>query len=66
MFFAENFLMASVMNFYSDSYSSTICALNFPKSAMEKDTVIIFDELIINEGWEQAKFKSLNKFYSIN
>ena len=33
---------------------------------MDKDTILIFDEFIINEIWEQDEFKALNEFCSIN
>ena len=33
---------------------------------MDKDTILIFDEFIINESWEQDEFKALNEFCSIN
>jgi tetratricopeptide (TPR) repeat protein len=66
VFFSESRPMASVINFDADLYSSTICALNFSKSVMDKDTILIFDELIINESWEQDEFKALNEFCSIN
>ena len=58
--------MASVINFDADLYSSTICALNFSKSVMDKDTILIFDEFIMHESWEQDEFKALNEFCSIN
>ena len=32
----------------------------------DKDTIPIFDELIINEDWEQDEFKALTDFCSIN
>ncbi|WP_443635718.1 tetratricopeptide repeat protein [Candidatus Njordibacter sp. Uisw_058] len=66
VFFSESRPMASVINFDADLYSSTICALNFSKSVMDKDTILIFDEFIINESWEQDEFKALNEFCSIN
>ena len=66
VFFSESRPMASVINFDADLYSSTICALNFSKSVMDKDTILIFDELIINESWEHDEFKALNEFCSIN
>jgi tetratricopeptide (TPR) repeat protein len=66
VFFSESRPIASVINFDADLYSSTICALNFSKSVMDKDTILIFDELIINESWEQDEFKALNEFCSIN
>ena len=66
IFFSESRPIASVINFDADLYSSTICALNFSKSVMDKDTILIFDELIMNESWEQDEFKALNEFCSIN
>ena len=66
VFFSESRPIASVINFDADLYSSTICALNFSKSVMDKDTILIFDELIINESWEHDEFKALNEFCSIN
>ena len=66
VFFSESRPIASVINFDADLYSSTICALNFSKKVMDKDTILIFDELIINESWEHDEFKALNEFCSIN
>jgi len=66
VFFSESRPMASVINFDADLYSSTICALNFSKPVIDKDTILIFDEFIINESWEQDEFKALNEFCSIN
>ena len=66
VFFSESRPIASVINFDADLYSSTICALNFSKSVIDKDTILIFDELIINESWEQDEFRALNEFCSIN
>ena len=66
VFFSESRPIASVINFDADLYSSTICALNFSKSVMDKDTILIFDELIINKSWEQDEFKALNEFCFIN
>jgi len=66
VFFSESRPMASLINFDADLYSSTICALNFSKPVMDKDTIFIFDELLMNENWEQDEFKALNEFCSIN
>ena len=66
LFFSESRPIASVINFDSDLYSSTICALNFSKSVIDKDTILIFDEFIMNECWEQDEFKALSEFCSIN
>jgi hypothetical protein len=66
VFFSESRPMASLINFDADLYSSTICALNFSKPVIDKDTILIFDEFIMNESWEQDEFKALNEFCSIN
>lgn len=65
-FFSERRPMASIINFDADLYSSTICALTFCKPVMNKDTVLVFDEFIMNAGWEQDEFKALNEFCSKN
>ena len=65
-FFSESRPIASVINFDADLYSSTICALNFSKAIIDKDTILIFDELINHENWEQHEYKALNEFCSLN
>jgi len=40
--------------------------LNYSKPVMDKDTILIFDEFIMNESWEQDEFKALNEFCSVN
>lgn len=62
MFFSEPRPMASVINFDADLYSSTICALNYSKPVMDSQTLLIFDEMITHECWEQDEFKALNDF----
>jgi len=66
VFFSERRPTASIINFDADLYSSTICALNFSKPIIDKDTILIFDEFIMNESWEQDEFKALNEFCSLN
>ena len=66
VFFSESRPIASLINFDSDLYSSTICALNYSKSVMDKDTILVFDEFIINESWEKDEFRALNEFCSDN
>ena len=58
--------MASLINFDADLYSSTFYALNYSKSVIDKDTILIFDEFIINKNWEQDEYKALNEFCSNN
>jgi len=65
-FFAESRLVASIINFDADLYSSTLCALNYSKSVIDKDTILIFDEFITNTNWEQDEYKALNEFCSNN
>jgi Flp pilus assembly protein TadD len=61
-FFSKPRPLASVINFDADLYSSTICALNQSKSVIDKDTILVFDEMIAHECWEQNEFKALNDF----
>jgi len=61
-FFTHERPLAALINFDADLYSSTICALNFSKRVIDQDTVLIFDELIINEDWENHEYKALNEF----
>ena len=62
IFFSKSRPTASVINFDADLYSSTICALKHSKSVIDKYTVLIFDELIAHECWEEGEFKALNEF----
>jgi tetratricopeptide (TPR) repeat protein len=62
IFFSKPRPLASVINFDADLYSSTICALDQSKPVIDKHTVLIFDELIAHECWEQNEFKALNDF----
>ena len=57
---------ASIINFDADLYSSTLCALNNSKSIIDKDTILIFDQFIINKHWEQDEYKAFNEFCSQN
>ncbi len=65
-FFAESRPVASIINFDADLYSSTLCALSYSKSVIDKDTILIFDEFIIHQNWEQDEYKALNEFCSNN
>jgi tetratricopeptide (TPR) repeat protein len=65
-FFSVQRPMASVINFDADLYSSTICALNYSKSVIDTNTILVFDEFIINKYWEEDEYKALEKFCSEN
>ena len=64
--FREVRSMASIINFDADLYSSTICGLNFSKPIIDKHTILIFDEFIINKNWEQDEYKALEEFCANN
>ena len=66
IFFSTPRPLASVINFDADLYSSTKCALDHSRSVVDKDTVLIFDELIAHDSWEESEFRALNEFISEN
>ena len=57
---------ASIINFDSDLYSSTVCALKHAKSVIDEHTILIFDEFIINQNWEKDEYRALEEFCSEN
>lgn len=61
-FFLKQRQLASLINFDADLYSSTICALNNSKEIIDKKTILIFDEFIMNDNWELDEYKALNEF----
>ena len=61
-FFLKERPKASLINFDADLYSSTICALNYANKVIDNKTILVFDELIMNENWEKDEFKALNEF----
>ena len=65
-FFSKRRPHASIINFDADLYSSTIFALNLSRPIIDQDTILIFDELIMHESWEQDEFRALSEFCSNN
>ena len=65
-FFSKPKPMASILNFDADLYSSTLCSLNYSKPVIDENTILIFDEFIINDNWELDEYKALNEFCSNN
>ena len=61
-FFSKPRPKASIINFDADLYSSTICALNFSKPVIDEYTILVFDEFLMNEYWEQDEYKALSDF----
>ncbi len=64
-FFASERPKAALINLDADLYASTLSALKNARSIIDEQTVIIFDELIINQGWQQDEFKALNEFCAL-
>ncbi len=62
IFFSKKRPIASLINFDADLYSSTLCALNYSNKVIDEKTILIFDEFLINDKWEQDEFKALNEF----
>ena len=61
-FFLKKRPHASIINFDADLYSSTICALRHSRNIIDEHTILIFDEFITNENWEQDEYKALQDF----
>tara|TARA_B100000787_G_scaffold166367_1_gene151490 strand:+ start:128 stop:1414 length:1287 start_codon:yes stop_codon:yes gene_type:complete len=61
-FFSKERPTASVINFDADLYSSTLCALNYSNRVVDDKTILIFDEFIMNNKWEEDEYKALNEF----
>ena len=61
-FFSQKRPLASIINFDADLYSSTLCALNNAKEVIDKNSILIFDEFLINDHWEKDEYKALNDF----
>lgn len=64
-FFETKRPVASVINFDADLYSSTICALQNSRSVIDESTILIFDEFLMNDNWEQDEYKALEEFCDI-
>ena len=61
-FFAKKRPKASLINFDADLYSSTLCALNHSNKVIDEKTILIFDEFLNNDHWEEDEYKALNEF----
>lgn len=54
--------MAGLINLDADLYSSTICALDNSHAVIDDKTILVFDELIVNQNWEEDEFKALVEY----
>ena len=61
-FFAQPRPMAGLINFDADLYASTLCALVNSKTIIDSNTILVFDEFIVNNDWEKDEFRALNEF----
>lgn len=61
-FFAVPRPAAGLMNFDADLYSSTLCALTHARPVIDRETILVFDEFIVNSDWEQDEYRALNEF----
>ena len=65
-FFDSKRPKAGLINFDADLYSSTITALSNAKSVIDNRTTLVFDELIVNNNWEEDEYKALKEFCEAN
>ena len=61
-FFSMTRPMAGIINFDADLYSSTLTALEQSSSVIDEKTILIFDEMIVNEDWRQDEYRALTEF----
>lgn len=66
IFFSQKRDLASLINFDCDLYSSTSCALKWSESVIDQDTILVFDEFIMNEFWEKDEYRALLEFCENN
>ena len=62
IFFSQQRPLASIINFDADLYTSTLCALKNSKPVIDSNTILIFDEFIYNDLWEEDEYKALSEF----
>jgi hypothetical protein len=65
-FFSERREKAGLINFDADLYSSTITALNNAKPIIDDQTIIVFDEFIVNSHWENDEYRAFLEFCDAN
>ena len=65
-FFSETRQVASLINFDADLYASTLCALVNCKKIIDESTILIFDEFLLNESWEDDEYRALEEFCELN
>ena len=66
VFFSEPREKAGLINFDADLYSSTVTALNNANHIIDDQTIIIFDEFIVNSDWENDEYRAFLEFCDAN
>ncbi|MEM9760213.1 MAG: tetratricopeptide repeat protein [Pseudomonadota bacterium] len=61
-FFAVERPVASLVHLDADLYGSTLCALTHARPVIDARTVLVFDELLMNDAWEQDEYRALEEF----
>jgi tetratricopeptide (TPR) repeat protein len=61
-FFKTKKPLAGLINFDADLYSSTLSALYHSRKVIDESSVLVFDELIVNQNWEIDEYKALAEF----
>ena len=61
-FFSIKRPVASIVNYDADLYSSTLTALNYAHSVTDEETILIFDEFLVNQNWQDDESAALNEF----
>lgn len=61
-YFSQPRPTAGIINFDADLYSSTIQALTHCRKTISANTILIFDEYLVNEHWELDEHKALIEF----
>ena len=47
-------------------YRDAITALNHARPVIDRSTVLMFDEFIVNKNWEHDEFRALEEFCAAN
>ena len=66
VFYKDNKNFISLMHIDCDIYSSTKTVLNCSKKNIKKGTIIIFDEFLNYEGWQNNEYRAFIEFTKNN
>lgn len=63
-FFNERRDIVLLINFDADLYPSTKTALDYCDAVVEDNTILVFDDFLMNDNWKQDEFRALSEFCS--